>query len=304
MWYYRPMKLFATLLLACVFSFVEASAQRRPTASTAKRVDRGGSRVSEPMQVIEEPIAPPLDFPDCMDSYCKSPDFEDKGRCRCSANLPKIEMVLRNIEAVSRQADGLARNLEVQMNLGAGTQSELNETARLIGEIERNARGAAANRIDERTNVAEGPALHRHAMETCRAALPNDADRADNMQKAYNALMERDCGAYTTILKERADMVQQLLLQAQKNVELFATQEFRARNQLDPGACRLEFESCIRTECGEGMLMCDTLAAVNNAFTRCSIINENKCEDSRASILLEMRNLIEGELSAAGKKLR
>ena len=41
----------------------------------------------------------------------------DKGRCRCSSQLTRIEKILRDIEKIQNEADEKNKNLEALMNV-------------------------------------------------------------------------------------------------------------------------------------------------------------------------------------------
>ena len=72
---------------------------------------------AEDIPTVEENTNPEglSDFALCMDKLCKSTSADDeKGRCRCSSQLGRIEKILRDIEKIRDEADAKNKNLEVR----------------------------------------------------------------------------------------------------------------------------------------------------------------------------------------------
>ncbi|MDR1009420.1 MAG: hypothetical protein LBL52_04180 [Rickettsiales bacterium] len=298
------------LLLALSFALSAAPPEKRPkakraaggakktparTASRAARVEGDAQAESAPVM----PAANSADFSACMDNWCKSEMFPDKGRCRCSSQLPKIEKVLRDIERAQNEADEMGRKLAVRMNVEntAAVEGAMGSIADNIAGIENKAKTMAAARIDARSNVAEGAALYNYAEDKCTPSLASASeDEQEGRKKEYMTAVEKDCGAYTTILKEKADAVSDLLAQAQKNQEMFNEQEHKKRNMLDLGTCRIEYESCLKMECGLNFHNCRQDHLEDMAIKKCDALNAGKCEDTKAVIMLEMKNYVKREV--------
>ncbi|MDR0367148.1 MAG: hypothetical protein LBH41_01060 [Rickettsiales bacterium] len=235
----------------------------------------------------------------CMDSYCKSDMFPDKGRCRCSAGLGRIEKVLRDIDDAQNKADAIGRGLESRMNAEnvAAIDNAMGSISDSIAGIENRAKTMASARVDPRLNVQEGAALANAAAEKCAGRLSGfGEDEVEGRQKEYAVAVEKDCGAYTTILKEKADAVQTLLAQAQKNEEMFNAQEYQKRNQLDVETCRVEYESCMKTECGVNFHFCREPHQQDGALNKCSVLNKGKCEDNKAQVMSVVKEYVKKEL--------
>ena len=242
------------------------------------------------------------DYRACMDDVCLSPMQPDRGRCRCSGNLVRIEKVLRDIEKSQNEADKLQKELEILMNVANSSiiKDALGNTYDNIAAIEKKAKMAASNRIDGSSGVMEGLPLYEHADKSCApeiAALP-EAERGAKV-KEYSTLVESDCAAYATVLKEKADSVASLLTQVQKNREMFFATEDKKRNQLSLSACKAEYEACIKSECGLNFKACLEEHRQDAAVNKCEAANRGKCEDSKDVVRADMKSFISLELRKA-----
>lgn len=248
----------------------------------------------------EEAAPPPAQrqtFTECMDGFCKSPLFPDKGRCRCSPNLLRIEKALRDIERQQAEADRSAKALEIAMNVEdvLAVEAVVGSAYDNINSIEKSAKVAAAVRIDERTHVAEGVSLFNEAVKRCAGAMETPEDKSMK-PKEYQVAVEKDCGSYSTVLKEKQDSVANLLIQTQKNQEMFDATEDKKRNLLDTDACRVEYQACAKNECGEDWKVCREMYQIDNAIKRCEAVNKGKCEDMKALVLRDLRDYIYNEI--------
>jgi hypothetical protein len=310
-------------LILSLLALISAAAVAAPSGSPSKNMGAGrtkpvkartnktsgGSRraVIEEVKVEEEeaeesaPPAPPptprLTFTECMDGYCKSPMFPDKGRCRCSPNLLRIEKALRDIERQQAEADASAKALEIQMNVGdvLAVEDAIGSAYDNINSIEKSAKVSAALRIDERTHVAEGVSLFNEAVRLCGDTMVT-ADEKTMKPREYQVAVEKDCGSYSTILKEKQDSVANLLIQTQKNQEMFDETENKKRNLLDTDACRVEYQACAKNECGEDWKICREMYQIDNAIKRCEAVNKGKCEDMKALVIRDLRDYMYKEV--------
>jgi len=208
-------------------------------------------------------------------------------------DLPRIEKALRDIERSQAEADKNQRALDIAMNV----EDKLAVTAMIgatygnIDGIERTARTSAAIRIDEKTGAAEGLALFTEAGKRCASAPDHDTMKVEG----YRSLIDRDCAAYSTVLKERMDSAAGSLIQTQKNQEMFDETERMKRNQLDLAACRTEYQACAKNQCGEAWKECAHTHQINEVINRCEAINKGKCDDSKVLVIRELRKYIEAE---------
>jgi hypothetical protein len=318
--------LLALLLPAAVRAAPESGVAKNLGTARAKPVKArtnktsGGSRraviIEEAAAAVEDeaveeaapPPAPKQTFTECMDGFCKSPMFPDKGRCRCSPNLIRIEKSLRDIERQQAEADKSAKALEIAMNVDdvLAVENAVSSAYDNINSIEKSAKVSAALRIDERTHVPEGVSLFNEAVKLCASAMETPEDKAMK-PKEYQVAVEKDCGSFSTILKEKQDSVANLLIQTQKNQEMFDETENKKRNLLDTDTCRVEYQACAKNECGEDWKVCREMYQIDNAVKRCEAVNKGKCEDTKALVLRDLRNFIYGEVQRvknyeAGKK--
>lgn len=233
-------------------------------------------------------------FSSCMDNICKSDSAEEKGRCRCSSQLSRIEKILRDIERVQNEADAQNKSLENLMNVSNTTvvDDSVGNIYNNINSIEKKAKTMASDRIDSKTLVAEGYPLYKKAYEECQSYLPQDNTEKNTKEKEYQTMIESDCSAYTSILKEKADTAQNLLVQAQKNQEMFDEQQQKQLNQLDTSSCYVEYETCMKTQCGEGFKFCQETAKLEAHLKKCESINYGKCEDNKVVVIKDLRKTI------------
>lgn len=233
-------------------------------------------------------------FMSCMDNFCKSSSDDEKGRCRCSANLSRIEKILRDIERIQNEADAQNKNLETLMNVSdtASVDDSIGNVYSNINSIEKKAKNLAANKLDKKTLVSEGYPLYKKAYNECKTSLPSSTDIASKKEQEYQTMIETDCSAYTTILKEKADTAQNLLVQAQKNQEMFEEQQYKQLNQLDTSSCYVEYESCMKTQCGEDFKFCKETVKLEANLKKCQSINYGKCEENKAVVIKDLRKTI------------
>lgn len=231
-------------------------------------------------------------FSSCMDNVCKIDSDDEKGRCRCSSQLYRIEKVLRDIEKVQNEADEKNKNLEMLMNVSntASVSDNLGSLYDNINSIENKSKKLAANKIDTRYGVIEGAPLYEEGLNQCKSYLSGDFD---SLKKDYDRLIEEDCAAYTSILKEKADTATSLLTQAQKNKEMFDEQEYKKINQLDKDSCYVEYETCMKTQCGEEFTACLENAKLEANLKKCQSVNYGKCEANKSIIVVELRKSIQ-----------
>jgi len=207
--------------------------------------------------------------------------------------------VLRDIEKAQAEADRKSKELEGLMNVtNTGAIAEAMGSIRTnIDSIEHTAKTLAANRIDSDTLVLEGQPLYAEAHKQCQPEIAAmEKSDFEAKVKEYISLIEKDCGAYTTILKERADAVQQLLTSAQKNLETHSMQKHRERNALDLPACRLEYEACIKSECGVNFRNCKQAHQQKAILQKCEDANYGKCEDVKAIIISGLHDFMKKEI--------
>ena len=234
-------------------------------------------------------------FTSCMDNICKSEMAPDKGRCRCSAQLTRIEKILRDIEKIQNEADEKNKSLEALMNVSntAYVDDSIGSVYDNINSIEKKSKTLASQKLDSKYLVMEGLPLYETAIKECKSHLPSNAGDAEKTKQEYQTLVESDCSAYTTVLKEKADSASNLLTQAQKNQEMFEEQEYKKRNQLDSNACYIEYESCLKTQCGENFTACLENAKLEANLKKCESINYGKCEDNKSIVLLDLRKMVD-----------
>ena len=236
------------------------------------------------------------EFAKCMDTICLSSTAEEKGRCRCSSQLPRIEKVLRDIDKITNEADEKNKNLETIMNVV--NTSSVDETVGNVYEnintIEKKSKVMASKKTDLKTNVMEGISLYKEAMKQCKSYLSSKSmEEANAIKKDYDTQIETDCSAYTTVLKDKADNASNLLVQAQKNQEMFEEQEYKKLNQLSTDACYIEYESCMKTQCGENFTGCKNSAKRSANLKKCQAINYGKCEQNKSVVILQLQKFID-----------
>lgn len=236
------------------------------------------------------------EFAKCMDTICLSSTAEEKGRCRCSSQLPRIEKVLRDIDKITNEADEKNKNLETIMNVV--NTSSVDETVGNVYEnintIEKKSKVMASKKTDLKTNVMEGVSLYKEAMKQCKSYLSSKSvEEANAIKKDYDTQIETDCSAYTTVLKDKADNASNLLVQAQKNQEMFEEQEYKKLNQLSTDACYIEYESCMKTQCGENFTGCKNSAKRSANLKKCQAINYGKCEQNKSVVILQLQKFID-----------
>ncbi len=294
-------KFYLMLSILSLFIFIEEVIAQRSTnrSSTAGRAAvrsaTTAKAVVSTVEVLEESALAPLEkFNECMDDICISDDYYEKGRCRCSQQLPRIEKILRDIEDVQNEADKMTKELEALMNVTNNSviNNSIDNVYENINSLEKNAKNLAGNKLDEKTLVMEGFPLYEEAINQCVSDLSDVSEEdIEKIKDEYNASIEGDCGAYTTILKEKADDASNLLIQAQKNREMFDEQDYTSRNQLDTKACYAEYEACMKTECGDNFASCREDAKFEASIKKCEAVNYGKCEDNKATVLVDIRKL-------------
>lgn len=235
----------------------------------------------------------------CMDNICIDQEEPDKSRCRCSSQLSRIEKVLRDIEDIQNQADEQNKIIEAMMNVSntALLDDAVGSVYDNINSIEKKSKTLASRNLDADLLVMEGLPLYEEALNQCQSNLSSlSSSDKDKKTQEYLKLVEADCASYTTILKEKADNAQNLLLQAQKNQEMFEEQEYQKRNQLDVNACYVEYEACAKTECGVNFQYCKDSAKQEAVLKKCQAVNYGKCEDNKETVLLDVKKYIAKEL--------
>jgi|GEM_PF-3105407 len=278
-----------------------ASDSASATKQISSRAARTPRNPDDPFDVFMSRIdKPPFpNFAACMDNYCLSADFEEKGRCRCSDTLPIVESLLRQIENTMRDADLLGRQLEVLSHVDNTVMIDqaMEGIHKSIAALERRARTAQGRNVDPRSGVPEGEALMIFSGLTC-SPLINELPEHEQTQisEAYGELMERDCDLYTEELKDRLESARSRLKQAEDNMMLRADIEAMKNNVLGFTACREEFEGCVANECGHQFKNCRGQHLVDNVLGRCEAQNAGKCDDAKAIILFDLRDFIAFEL--------
>lgn len=289
------------LCFLMVFTFaVEGFSAPRKKAGSSKRVATAGKIRTASLTTTTTTNSTEEDsFESCMDNICKSELYEDKGRCRCSSQLGRIEKVLRDIEKIQNQADEDNKLMETLMNVSntANVDDTVGSVYDNINSIEKKAKTISARAVDKDLLVMEGLPLYEAGLKKCKGFLDTLSSKdKDKKKEEYTKLIEGDCSAYTTILKEKADSAQNLLVQAQKNREKFDEQEYKKRNQLDTNACYVEYEACAKTECGTDFKYCKDSAKQATVLKKCQAVNYGKCEDNKTTVIADVKKYIAKEL--------
>jgi hypothetical protein len=259
-------------------------------------------------EAVPEPAPEPepepeiVDFNLCMDAVCESDENEDvtnKGRCRCSNQLVRIEKVLRDIGRIQNEADKESKELEIIMNVSNSyeVQDILDSAYASIESIEKKSNIMAARRLDSEALVAEGYPLQQYGLEKCSPSLDGVDDyEKEARQKEYTKFIEKDCAAYTKILTDKLDAVSNFMTQVKKNRELFYENERKKINQLDYGACLEEYNSCAKMECGANFSSCIEGHRLYTMLQKCQAVNYGKCEDSKLQVILDVKKYVVKEL--------
>lgn len=290
-------------LMAFFISFnlyARNSSRRGSSAGRFMSGTRGAIRtVTAPRPTVSIDTETISEFDACMNDICISEAAEDKGRCRCSSQLVRIEKVLRDIEEIQNQADTDNKMIEAMMNVSntAMITDTVGSVYDNINSIERKAKTIASRKLADGLLVMEGLPLHKEAIKRCSSfnASLSKSDK-EKTEAQYMTLIEKDCSAYTTVLKEKADGAQNLLVQSQKNREMFDEQEYKKRNQLDTKSCYVEYEACAKIECGINYRYCKNQANFKAVIRKCEAINYGKCEDNKVVVLLDLKEFVRKEL--------
>ncbi len=302
------MKRFFCFLIAFTFSIEVLSSIAQTSKNTKRQATSKSSRKASTSNTTRrnavassttKTSADTSTFETCMDNICKSDTEEEKGRCRCSSQLSRIEKVLRDIEKVQNQADEENKILETLMNVSNTTAitDAMSSVYDNINSIEKKAKTVNAQKIDATTLVMEGLPLYEESLKKCDSSLSSfSTEEKDIKIKEYSKLIESDCAAYSTILKEKADSAKNLLMQAQKNREMFDEQEYKKLNQLDNNACYVEYEACVKSECGTNFSHCKDDTNVQRALKKCQAVNYGKCEENKAVVMKDIKAYIAKEL--------
>ena len=275
------------------------SSPAKKASSTASKSSPIGRRSVIATTTTKTETSASNDFDSCMDNFCKLSSAEDKGRCRCSSQLSRIEKTLRDIEKIQNEADEANKLMETLMNVSnvASVTDTVGSVYDNINSIEKKAKTISAIGVDKATLVMEGLPLYEEAYEKCESFLSSYSnDDKETKITEYNKLIEADCSAYTTVLKEKADSAKNLLVQAQKNREMYDEQEYKKLNQLDTNACYVEYEACTKTECGINFAHCKDDANVQRVLKKCQAVNYGKCEDNKVVVMRDIKKYIEKEL--------
>ncbi|MCR5506426.1 MAG: hypothetical protein K6F04_01095 [bacterium] len=235
------------------------------------------------------------DFNSCMDNFCKPViEGDEKGRCRCSSTLSRIEKVLRDIEKIQNEADAQNKHLETLMNVSntSAVNDSIGNVYNNINSIERKAKTMAGKKVDVKTMVAEGYQLYKKSYDECKSYLSTDASVASKQEQEYQTMIETDCSAYTSILKEKADNAQNLLVQAKKNQEMYDEQKYKKLNQLDTSSCYVEYETCMKTQCGEDFRFCLEKSKLAVNLKKCESVNYGKCEENKSVVITDLKKAI------------
>ena len=230
----------------------------------------------------------------CMDDICFSSLDEEKGRCRCSPQLARIEKVLRDIRKIQNEADERSKNLEILMNVSdsANVSENIGNVYSNINSIENKSKQMSFAKISK-FGVMEGIPLYKKAVEQCSSFLKDKDEKQKNaLEVDYKTKIESDCSAYTSILKDKADSASNLLTQTQKNQEKFDEQEYKKLNQVDVSTCFVEYETCMKTQCGENFVRCKEISKRNAFFKKCQSINYGRCEQNKSIVLRDLRKSI------------
>ena len=261
------------------------------SAAKSKTVEE---EVKENENINQEGLS---DFAICMDKLCKSTSSDDeKGRCRCSSQLGRIEKILRDIEKIRDEADAKNKNLETLMNVSntSVVSDSLGQVYTNINSIEKKSRNLSSQKVDATTRLIEGLPLYNEALKQCDKTLTaSPSNDREGLKTDYMNLIEKDCAAYTSVLKDKADAASQLLVQAQKNQEMYDEQEYKKLNQLDTNSCFVEYETCMKTQCGENYTNCLETAKLEANLKKCQSINYGKCEDNKSVVMLNLRKAID-----------
>ena len=269
---------------------IRASSGRRNASTDGGRASSPRSRGEQSSSEEGE-----TNFISCMDNICKASADDERGRCRCSTQLVRIEKILRDIDKVQNEADAQNKNLEALMNVSNTSviDDSVSSIYNNINNIENKAKTLASKKIDGKTFVAEGLPLYKKAYAECKSLLPSDKGENSKRVQEYQTMIEGDCSAYTSILKEKADNAQNLLVQAQKNREMFDEQQYKQLNQLDTSSCYVEYETCMKTNCGEDFSFCREPQKFETSLKKCQSVNYGKCEENKAVVIKQLRKTME-----------
>ncbi|MBD5405811.1 hypothetical protein HDR59_04680 [bacterium] len=277
----------------------KTSSSSRKVSSSSSKSSSSGRRSVIATTTTKTETSAGNDFDSCMDNFCKSSSAEDKGRCRCSSQLSRIEKTLRDIEKIQNEADEENKLMETLMNVSnvASVTDVVGSVYDNINSIEKKAKTISAIGVDKATLVMEGLPLYEEAFGKCESSLSSYSnDDKEAKITEYNKLIEADCSAYTTVLKEKADSAKNLLVQAKKNREMYDEQEYKKLNQLDTNACYVEYEACTKTECGINFSHCKDDANVQRVLKKCQAVNYGKCEDNKVVVMRDIKKYIAKEL--------
>ena len=277
-----------------------SGSSRRSVASLRSAMSKDASQTLSSSET-EEKVKEEDKFISCMDNFCKSSSDEDKGRCRCSSQLTRIEKILRDIDKIQNEADAQNKNMETLMNVSntAIVDDSIGNVYDNINSIEKKAKNLSGKRLDGKTMVMEGYPLYKKAYEECKTHLPTGDGLSTKKEQEYQTMIESDCSAYTTVLKEKADTAQNLLVQAQKNQEMFEEQQHKQLNQLDTSSCYVEYENCMKTQCGEEYKFCKESTKLEANFKKCQSINYGKCEENKVVVIKDLKKTIKKAFAKA-----
>ncbi|MDR1476716.1 MAG: hypothetical protein LBI17_01145 [Rickettsiales bacterium] len=280
--------------VACVAAEVFAAparpkVKRRQAVASPAPVEEAKSE-PEPESAPAEPVIPPREaFANCMENMCLDAVYGERGRCKCSGEIARIEKVLATIDDLQSKADDESAALE---SLLKGEKEEAKSTsdmmASLAGEV-KTAGGIAA--------AVQSFRLGENAFEKCSELAP-DAPKEERGKwlKLYMNKVDADCVSYSTILKERTDGLLSFYLQVKKNREIFDRQELDKVDQLDEGTCYLEYEACAKDDCGAGFKGCKEELKLRAMLQKCQAINRGKCESSKMKVIGDLLDFIRKEL--------
>ena len=180
----------------------------------------------------------------------------------------------------------------------AAMNDSLTQVYKNINTVEKKARNLSFKQVDAKTRLMEGLPLYNEALRQCESTLNSaPADDREGLKSDYMTLIEKDCSAYTSVLKDKADAASNLLIQAQKNEEMYNEQEHKKLNQLDTNACYVEYETCMKTQCGENFTNCLESAKQEANLKKCQAINYGKCEDNKSVVILDLKKAIKKALA-------
>lgn len=254
------------------------------TSRVASNLQSSGSAQASSTDVSAD-VENSLSVSECMDSVCIYSKFPEKGRCRCSDEIASsldLELKLFDIE------NEIEKRNRVSVITSGATFEDISVISSKLQSLYENMSAIDTEKLymTRMAVMSEGQEVLDDALQKCDIKM-NSQDFID-----YKKQIDDDCSVYLRTLRDRVEMATSTLSVAVKNQRQAEKNNFMKNNLLSEDECYLEYEACLKEQCGKGFSSCLRPIEKDGAVIKCKAIMKNKCEAYEDGVIKKLRDLM------------